>query len=168
MAVRLDSEGPALFLQERVGKDGKVFRMAKFRTMHADAGEDLHHNHLSELEADAERLKMQHDPRITRVGALLRKASLDELPNLWNVVKGDMSLVGPRPLIPLEAELLADPRRNAAKPGVTGYAPVHGRDAISPEDRNRYDLEYLEIRSFVLDVKILLETIPAVFRDLGK
>ncbi len=168
LAVRLDSKGPALFLQERIGKDGKVFRMVKFRTMHTDAGEDLHHEHLSGLETDADRLKMEHDPRITRVGSWLRKASLDELPNLWNVVTGDMSLVGPRPLIPLEAELLADSRRTAAKPGVTGYAQVRGRDAISPEDRNRYDLEYLEVRSFWLDLRILLETIPAVFRDPGE
>lgn len=168
LAVRLDSKGPALFFQERVGKNGETFRMVKFRTMRVDAGEDLHHEHLSVLDTDADRLKMQHDPRITRVGALLRKASLDELPNLWNVVKGDMSLVGPRPLVPMEADLLADSRRSVAKPGVTGYAQVRGRDAISPEDRNRYDLEYLEVRSFWMDLRILFETIPAIVRDPGE
>jgi lipopolysaccharide/colanic/teichoic acid biosynthesis glycosyltransferase len=168
LAVKLDSRGPALFRQERIGLDGERFGMLKFRTMRHDAGETLHIAHLEQLQPDAPRLKIRDDPRITRVGRFLRKGSLDELPNLWNVIKGDMSLVGPRPLVPAESEALGDPIRQSVKPGITGLAQIRGRDAISPEERNTQDGEYVRTRSFLLDLRILAVTIPTIFRDPGE
>lgn len=170
IAIRLDSKGPVFFKQTRVGLDGQPFGMVKFRSMYTDAGEALHRDHIEALreQPDADRLKMTDDPRITRVGRLLRKGSLDELPNLWNVVKGDMSLVGPRPLVPEESEMLGTPIRRSVKPGVTGLAQIHGRDAISPLERNRLDAEYVEHRSFLLDLRILAKTLPALVRNPGE
>lgn len=168
VAVKLDSNGPAIFKQERVGLGGELFGMIKFRTMLHDAGEALHLDHLDQLAADAPRLKIEADPRITRIGRFLRKGSLDELPNLWNVVKGNMSLVGPRPLVPAEAEALGDPIRQQVKPGITGLAQVRGRDAISPEQRNESDAEYVQTRSFFLDLRILAATVPTVFKNPGE
>ncbi len=170
LAVRLSTPGPAFFRQTRVGLDGRVFPMLKFRTMRHEADEAVHLSHLAQLSdrPQQERLKMEDDPRITSIGRLLRRGSLDELPNLWNVVRGDMSLVGPRPLVPAESELLGDPVRRSVKPGITGLAQVRGRDAISPEQRNTHDAEYVRDRSLLLDLKILFATIPAIVRDPGE
>jgi len=166
--IRLDSKGPVIFRQRRVGLDGEQFGMVKFRTMQHDVGEELLLDHLEQLTSDAPKLKIEADPRITRVGRVLRKGSLDELPNLWNVIAGTMSLVGPRPLIPAEAQTLGDPIRETVKPGVTGLAQIRGRDAISPDLRNESDAEYVRTKSLLLDLKILAATVPTVFKNPGE
>jgi lipopolysaccharide/colanic/teichoic acid biosynthesis glycosyltransferase len=130
------------------------------------------HEHLKAMEQasieDEYTIKIDDDPRVTAVGARLRRWSLDELPNLWNVLKGSMSLVGPRPLVPEEAELIGfDNPRFTVKPGVTGYAQVHGRDSISLAERTAFDETYVEERSVRMDTRILLETIATVFRNPG-
>lgn len=171
VAIRVDSPGPALFRQLRVGHHGYLFRVVKFRTMELDALEEPHRAHYASL-AGSERTKpmrLEHDPRITRLGRFLRAWSVDELPNLWNVLKGDMSLVGPRPLVPYELDLYTaqDFRRLDAKPGITGMAQVLGRGHITMEDRIRYDLEYVDRRSVWFDVRMLLRTLATVVRTRG-
>lgn len=173
IAIRLDSRGPSLFRQIRVGRGGEDFWMTKYRTMVLDHEEEVFHRHLERLsEANGDEvytIRIDDDPRITRVGAFLRRWSLDELPNLWNVLKGSMSIVGPRPLVRAEAELIGlDHPRFTAKPGVTGLAQVNGRDNISLKERTRLDEEYIRDRSFRMDLRILLATAAAVFRDPGK
>jgi lipopolysaccharide/colanic/teichoic acid biosynthesis glycosyltransferase len=132
------------------------------------------HEHLERIQdADADddvyTIKIDDDPRVTKVGAVLRRLSIDELPNLWNVLKGSMTLVGPRPLVRAEAELIGlDNPRFSVKPGVTGLAQVKGRDNISIEARTAYDEEYVANRSVRLDVDILFSTVGAVFRNPGE
>ena len=170
--VRLDSDGPALFAQRRVGKDGKEFTLLKFRSMHRNADEGIHvafakryiHGH---CQADAEGCyKPQSDSRVTRVGRILRKTSLDELPQLWNILKGEMSLVGPRPAVPYEVEEYErwQMQRLAVLPGLTGLAQVSGRSGLTFSQIVRRDLEYIEERSVLLDLEILFMTIPAVLQ----
>ncbi|GMQ85977.1 MAG: hypothetical protein BMS9Abin07_1547 [Acidimicrobiia bacterium] len=173
LAVRLDSPGPAFFRQLRTGRGGKDFWMIKLRTMAIDHDPAVFHEHLEAMrqaatEEDEYSIRIDDDPRVTAVGARLRRWSLDELPNLWNVLKGSMSLVGPRPLVPAEADLIGlDNLRFTVKPGVTGYAQVHGRDTISLEVRTGLDESYVADRSTRLDLKILLETAATVFRNPG-
>ena len=166
--VRKDSPGPVLFKQERVGKDGKVFDVLKFRTMVANA-EDLKADLMDRNEGDGPLFKMKNDPRITRVGGFLRKTSLDELPQLWNVVRGEMSLVGPRPALPKE---MADWHedlygRLRVKPGITGMWQVSGRSGTSFEEYTRLDLYYVDNWNLVVDLAILIKTIPAVLKSDG-
>jgi len=174
VVVKLDSRGPAFFRQERLGRGGKPFAMLKLRTMRTDGGEDVFIEHLARLEAArhdsaGHAIRIEDDPRVTRVGRLLRRSSLDELPNLWNVLKGPMSLVGPRPLVPEEAALVGlDSPRFSVKPGVTGLAQVTGRDTIDLDARTRLDLDYVERRSGRLDAAILRRTVLAVFRQPGQ
>jgi exopolysaccharide biosynthesis polyprenyl glycosylphosphotransferase len=163
VAVKLDSKGPVLFRQIRVGRDSEPFPVLKIRTMVVDAEERL--AELRELnEADGPLFKMADDPRITRVGKFLRVTSLDELPQLWNVLRGDMSLVGPRPALPHETEewdaLLA--QRLRVKPGITGMWQVSGRSDSSFEDYTRLDLYYVDNWSLATDLAILAKTIPVV------
>jgi len=173
LAVKLGSEGPAFFRQIRVGRLGAEFWMVKLRTMAIDHDDEVYHQHLNRIkegvdDEDVYTIRIDDDPRITRVGEVLRRWSIDELPNLWNVLKGSMSLVGPRPLVPEEADLVGrDNPRFEAKPGVTGLAQVRGRDRISIEARTILDIEYVENRTMRLDLKILGETFRAVFRDPG-
>lgn len=158
LAIRLDSPGPAFFRQERVGRGGRVFRVWKFRTMVKDAESiGLGMN----VRAD--------DDRITRVGRFLRDWGLDELPQLINVLRGDMSLVGPRPTIPAQVALYTDfeRRRLEVKPGITGWALIHGRNAISWDERIRYDVWYVDHWSLWLDFYILLRTVPVVLTRQG-
>jgi exopolysaccharide biosynthesis polyprenyl glycosylphosphotransferase len=168
LLVRITSHGPALFRQTRVGRDGREFQMLKFRTMIVGAEERL-----EELRdrADAEHLlfKLPDDPRLTRLGAWLRRHSLDELPQLWNVVVGDMSVVGPRPPLPSEVARYADDarRRLLVKPGLTGLWQVSGRADLTWDDTVRLDLYYVENWSWVLDALILVRTIPAVIKGRG-
>ncbi len=168
LAIRLDSPGPVIFRQQRVGKDGKRFLCYKFRTMVVDAEARkaalLQHN-----EADGPLFKMKNDPRITRVGALLRRTSLDELPQLWNVVRGEMALVGPRPPTPDEAAQY-EPwhhRRLRVTPGMTGLWQVLGRSATSFDEMVRLDIYYTEHWTPGLDLRILLQTIPVVLSRRG-
>lgn len=168
--IKFDTPGPILFKQERVGYAGRVFRMWKFRTMTdgADAlKQDLAHLNTT---GDPRLFKIPNDPRVTRVGAVLRKWSLDELPQLWNVVRGEMSLVGPRPFFEADLADYDDHHftRLAVKPGVTGLWQVKGRSSIVDfEEVVELDREYVETWSLALDVWILLATIPAVFRRTG-
>lgn len=170
--IKLDSRGPAFFRQERVGHHGKPFAMVKLRTMRADEGEAVFVAHLEGLAAagrDEGDLRIRQDPRITRVGRLLRASSLDELPNLWNVLRGSMSLVGPRPLVPAEADLVGrDHIRFTVKPGVTGLAQVSGRDEISMAQRSHLDARYVAERSVRTDLAILLRTLLTVISWRGR
>src|SRR3989440_2323416 len=168
LAVRLTSPGPVLFRQVRVGKDGREFVMYKFRTMYADAPARLAEvPHLTDY--DDVLFKMRDDPRITRVGRWLRRFSLDELPQLANVLRGQMSLVGPRPPLPEEvAAYPADMRRRlAVRPGLTGLWQVSGRSDLPFEEAVKLDLRYVENWSFSLDLVILLRTLSAVCRATG-
>lgn len=168
LLIKFDSPGPVLFRQERVGIEGKHFRMLKFRSMVIDAEERL-----VELaprnEGSGLLFKMRNDPRITRVGGLLRKFSLDELPQLFNVLAGSMSLVGPRPPLPREVEAYENDvrRRLLVKPGLTGLWQVSGRSNLSWQDSVRLDLYYVENWSLAGDLIILLRTFRAVFRAAG-
>jgi len=173
IAVKMDSKGPAFFRQLRTGRDGHDFWMVKMRTMVIDQEEEVFHEHLDRLrysdDDDEYTIRIDDDPRITRVGGFLRRWSLDELPNFWNVLKGSMSLVGPRPLVPEEADLIGlDNPRFQVKPGVTGYAQVHGRDSISVAERTALDEHYVETLTMRGDIRILFETFGAVLRTKGQ
>ncbi|BFU42266.1 hypothetical protein KRMM14A1004_05030 [Krasilnikovia sp. MM14-A1004] len=168
LAVRLTSRGPVLFRQVRVGRDGRLFRIFKFRSMYVDAEARLADlKHLNEH--DGVLFKIRDDPRVTRVGWWLRRLSLDELPQLLNVLAGQMSLVGPRPPLPLEVAAYADDvrRRLAVKPGMTGLWQVSGRSDLPWEEAVRLDLRYVENWSLSLDLVILLRTMTAVLRSSG-
>jgi exopolysaccharide biosynthesis polyprenyl glycosylphosphotransferase len=167
-AIRRDSPGPIFFKQTRVGRWGTLFPMWKFRSMYIDA-EARKQALLAQNEMQGGVLfKMKDDPRITKVGRIIRKASIDELPQLWNVFKGDMSLVGPRPALPSEVNQysLAERRRLEVIPGITCIWQVSGRSDIPFDQQVGLDVEYIESQSIWLDIKLLLLTVPAVV--LGK
>ena len=168
LAIRVESPGPALFRQRRVGRDGKAFTMLKFRSMCANA-ERERLALVAANEADGVLFKIQQDPRVTRLGRRLRRYSIDELPQLWNVVVGDMSLVGPRPALSDEvARYDLDPRRRlAVKPGITGLWQVSGRSDLSWEESVRLDLRYVDNWSLRLDAWILARTVRAVLGHEG-
>lgn len=168
LLVRLDSPGPAIYRQQRVGRDGRLFTMYKFRSMSTSADDELVHL-VAFNEADGVLFKIQHDPRITRIGGWLRRSSLDELPQLWNVVRGDMSLVGPRPALPEEvARYDVDPRRRlVVKPGITGLWQVSGRSDLSWAESVRLDVRYVDNWSLGLDLSILARTVRAVLGHRG-
>lgn len=157
LLIRLDSRGPVFFRQPRVGKDGKLFKMIKFRTMVQNA------------DKMGPGLTADNDPRITRVGRFLRRISLDELPQLFNVLRGEMSLVGPRPEIPEIVGTYRPWMRQALriKPGMTGLSQVNGRDDLELVDKLNYEVKYVEEYSLLLDLRILLKTIPAVISGRG-
>jgi lipopolysaccharide/colanic/teichoic acid biosynthesis glycosyltransferase len=168
LLVRLTSPGPALFRQRRVGYDGQPFTIFKLRTMvqHPQAAEAAP----PQASSDALFIKAPNDPRITPVGRVLRRTSIDELPQLINVLRGDMSLVGPRPLSPAEAERLLwrrDRARFAVPPGLTGLWQVSGRSLCSEDERRRLDTRYAEEWSLRLDLSILARTVPAVVTGHG-
>jgi exopolysaccharide biosynthesis polyprenyl glycosylphosphotransferase len=168
MAIRLDDRGPVFFKQVRVGRDGQTFKVYKFRTMVVDA--EQRKVQLQALNEGAGVLfKMRRDPRVTKVGATLRRTSLDELPQLLNVLKGDMSLVGPRPALPDEVARYGDHmrRRLVVKPGITGLWQVSGRSGLSWEEAFRLDLRYVDNWSIVLDLQILWKTFSAVTKGSG-
>ncbi len=158
VAIRLESRGHPIYRQRRIGKDGRPFDVLKLRTMVAGAesmGSGLAVN--------------EGDPRITRVGAVLRRFSIDELPNLVNVLKGDMAIVGPRPTVPIQVEQYTERQRGrlAVKPGITGWAQVNGRTSLPWDERIELDLWYIEHHSWRLDVKILLRTAALVLGGKG-
>ena len=168
VVIRLTSRGPVLFRQQRVGYQERAFTILKFRTMvvGADAQRDRLH---AGNDADGLLFKMRRDPRVTRVGRFLRRTSLDELPQLFNVLRGEMSLVGPRPALPEEAMRYADSQRGRlrVKPGVTGLWQVNGRHDLAFEDYVRYDLFYVENWSLTMDLYILAKTVPALLGGRG-
>lgn len=167
--IRLESSGPIFFTQERVGLNKRRFRMWKFRTMVNGSDQQQHmFEHLNEAEGPV--FKIKHDPRITRIGKFLRRFSIDELPQLFNVLKGDMSLVGPRPLPVRDVERIDvqwHKRRFSIKPGITCLWQVNGRSNIAFDEWVRLDLEYIDKWCLALDIKILMKTIPAVFKGPG-
>ena len=180
LSIKLSSRGTILFKQERVGMDGRIFLCYKFRTMKSDSDENLHREaYLKNIEGvsdanigDEEKPvfgKVKDDPRITKVGKLLRRSSLDELPQLLNVLIGDMSVVGPRPPIPYEVEEynLRQRKRLEMKPGITGLWQVSGRNRLSFEEMVKIDMFYIENWSLWLDLKIILLTLPAMLRGDG-
>jgi lipopolysaccharide/colanic/teichoic acid biosynthesis glycosyltransferase len=168
VAIKLDSPGSIFFYQERVGYCGASFRLYKFRSMVPDA--ELRQ---AELWADNERdgpvFKIKNDPRVTRVGHILRKYSIDELPQLFNVLKGDMSLVGPRPALPFEVAMYSPKQRQrlSAIPGITGLWQISGRADVSFEQSIELDLQYIRTQSIRLNLRIILLTIPKVLRGDG-
>jgi exopolysaccharide biosynthesis polyprenyl glycosylphosphotransferase len=167
LAIKLDSAGPVFFCQERVGQDGRRFRLLKLRTMVTDAEE--RRAELLVHSKDPGWLHLDHDPRITRFGRLLRLASLDELPQLWNVLRGDMSLVGPRPLLAEEDRLVDDWARGRLDltPGITGLWQVLGRTSIPFEEMVKLDYLYVTNWSLWADVRLILRTLPVVLRRSG-
>ena len=169
VAVRVTSRGPVLFLQKRVGRDGKTFTMVKFRSMYTNAEDRLAELREKNANADGLLFKMRDDPRVTRIGKFLRKFSLDELPQLFNIVAGSMSLVGPRPPLPSEVAQYGDDvrRRLLVKPGLTGLWQVSGRSDLSWEESVRLDLRYVENWSPALDLMILWKTAFAVLGQSG-
>jgi lipopolysaccharide/colanic/teichoic acid biosynthesis glycosyltransferase len=172
--VLATSAGPALFRQERLGRDMKPFMMLKLRTMYVGNDDRIHRAYVTGMlsaEQDAGTrsgalFKLVDDPRVTPLGAWLRRTSLDELPQLINVMRGEMSLVGPRPMLPWEAQLLGELHRQrfTVKPGITGLWQVSGRSRLSMGRALELDLEYTRRRSLVLDLTILVRTVPALFR----
>ena len=158
-AIRLTSKGPALFRQKRFGKDKQLFTVYKFRTMSTKAPKNMPTNSFTNA-----------DSYITPLGGVLRKLSIDELPQLLNVIKGDMSIVGPRPVIKTEKKLISlrqKYRANSVKPGITGWAQVNGRDDLDDQRKAEMDGEYVQRLSFLTDVKIMIKTIGAVLMMSG-
>lgn len=176
IAIKLTSRGPALFVQERYGLNGATFNLFKFRSMHVDNDDGIHREFVKQLidgtlaDGEATVYKITCDPRITSVGRILRAYSLDELPQILNVLKGDMSLVGPRPPIHYEVENYSGWQRNrlvGKKPGITGAWQVSGRSSTTFDEMVRLDLRYLREWSVMLDIKIILLTPLAVLRCRG-
>ena len=171
--VRLTSSGPAFFRQERVGRNMRSFTMLKLRTMYVDNHDQIHRNYVTHLlSADKPTaagenglFKLEQDPRVTRLGAWLRRTSLDELPQLFNVLRGEMSLVGPRPVLPWEAELFEERyrKRFLVKPGISGLWQVSGRSKLTMREALELDVEYADRQSLALDLSIILRTVPAIF-----
>ena len=157
--IRATSEGPAIFRQVRYGKDGKNFVIYKFRTMYISAPKNVATHQLSGAQSF-----------ITPVGKFLRKSSLDELPQLFNIIKGDMAIVGPRPALPTQTDLLAEREKygaNSVRPGLTGWAQINGRDELPIEVKARLDGEYIERMGFMFDIRCIFGTVGAVFSADG-
>jgi len=161
IAIKLSSKGPMFFRQERLGEGGQVFKIIKFRTM------------IDNAESIGSGIKtFVNDPRITKIDSLLRKYSLDELPQLFNVLGGSMSIVGPRPPVPYHPRKYSEystkqVKRFDVKPGITGYAQIKGRNALNWDERIEYDIEYVENQSIIMDIKIIVLTIIKVFKKEG-
>ena len=177
VVVRLTTPGPALFRQVRVGRDSRPFVLYKFRTMYDGSPSDIHQEYVRKLLTDDQPpvggpgglYKLEDDARITPIGRLLRRTSLDELPQLFNVIRGEMSLVGPRPALAWEAELMAPAHahRFLALPGLTGLWQVSGRSRLTMRQALDLDVEYVRRQSLLFDLGILLKTIPVVFSTHG-
>jgi exopolysaccharide biosynthesis polyprenyl glycosylphosphotransferase len=169
LLIKLEDRGPILFRQVRVGRFGREFKMLKFRSMRVDAEARLKELLAKNQHSGGITFKIKDDPRVTRIGKWIRKFSLDELPQFWNVFRGDMSLVGPRPPVPREVALytLADRRRLAVKPGITCIWQISGRAEIDFPGQVQLDVRYIESRSLWQDIKILVKTVPAVLTGSG-
>ena len=175
--IWLTTPGPALFRQVRLGKDGSRFVLLKFRTMYTGSRDDVHRDYVRKLLTQDEPpdggrngvYKLDHDARITPIGRLIRRTSIDELPQLLNVIRGDMSLVGPRPALPWEADLLdaAHLARFSVPPGLTGLWQVSGRNTLTMKQGLELDIEYVRRQGLALDLWILLKTIPVVLSTHG-
>ena len=169
---------PIIYSQKRVGLGGKEFLLYKFRTMSVSSDESVHEEHYKDLSSNkkiepsltpADPIRIENDDRITKIGSILRKTSLDELPNLLNVLRGHMSFVGPRPLVKYESDLYGEysKKRNSVKPGITGLAQIQGRLDLSLQERLYWDIKYVEEKSFFYDFIIILKTIVSVLSRRG-
>ena len=166
LLIKFESKGPVIFSQDRIGKDGKVFKMYKFRSMVVNA-EELKEKLKEQNEMSGPMFKMKEDPRVTKVGKFIRKTSIDELPQLINILKGNMSLVGPRPSLPKEVEQFEDwmMERLEVKPGLTCYWQVSGRNNIDFEDWMKLDIKYVRERNTLTDIKLIFKTVFVLFGD---
>ena len=169
IAVLIEDGWPIFFVQRRVGRKRKAFRMLKFRSMYRNHDQTLHLQHTEQVLAGDTLLRIEEDPRVTRVGRIIRKWSFDELPNLVNVVKGDMSLVGPRPLVPYETYDIHGVHaiRFSVRPGMTGLAQISGRLDMTHEERLNLNVEYVRTRNVRKDIAIICKTIPSMIRNRG-
>ena len=167
--IKIDSKGPVFFKHHRIGKNGKPFSMYKFRTMKDGAEAMINDFTPEQLEEWNENFKLKDDPRITRIGKFLRKTSLDELPQLINILRGDMSIVGPRPIIEVELEEYGNDKDEflSIRPGLTGWWASNGRSEISYPERCSYELYYVRNESFWLDVKVMFLSVFSVFLHKG-
>jgi lipopolysaccharide/colanic/teichoic acid biosynthesis glycosyltransferase len=177
--IKLDSRGKVIFSRDQVGEHGRIFKMYKFRTMQSNNDDSEYKSYIAKYinegtpytvdENGQAVYKVVNDPRVTRFGAMLRKSNLDELPQFFNILKGDMSLVGPRPDIPFAVQMYQDwhHQRLQIKPGLMGLWQVQGRKNLSFEDMVRMDIEYIEKQSLILDTKIILKTIWIILRGDG-
>jgi len=169
---------PVFYTQSRVGKNGNLFKLIKFRTMINSNSQNIHEVHMKKISDNkvikpsltpSKPIRLENDDRITKIGVYLRKSSLDELPNILNVLIGQMSFIGPRPLVLYESELYGEysVKRNTVRPGITGLAQIQGRLDLSLQERLYWDLKYVDNRSFIYDLKILLKTIKLVLSRRG-
>ncbi len=168
IAIKIEDNGPVFFVQPRAGKDMKPFKMYKFRSMYVNADAKLQEL-LKENEQTGHAFKIKNDPRITKVGKFIRKVSIDELPQLLNIIKGDMSIVGPRPILPFQMEECNEyeKQRLIVQPGLTCYWQIGGRANIKWDEWVELDLDYIEDMSLWTDIKMIVKTIPAVFESEG-
>ena len=178
LVILIFDSSPIIYSQKRVGLNGKEFTLYKFRTMSVSSDESVHKEHYKDLSGNKkiepsltpdDPIRIENDDRITKIGSFLRKTSLDELPNLINVMLGQMSLVGPRPLVKYESELYGEysKKRNSVKPGITGLAQIQGRLDLSLQERLYWDIEYVENKSFYYDLLIILKTVISVLSRRG-
>ena len=178
LMILIFDSSPIIYSQKRVGLDGKEFSLYKFRTMSVSSDESVHKEHYKDLSSNKkiepsltpdDPIRIENDDRITKIGSILRKTSLDELPNLLNVLLGQMSFVGPRPLVKYESDLYGEysKKRNSVKPGITGLAQIQGRLDLSLQERLYWDVEYVEKKSFYYDLIIILKTVVSVLSRRG-
>ena len=178
LIILIFDSSPIIYSQKRVGLGGKEFSLYKFRTMSVSSDESVHKEHYKDLSSNKkiepsltpdDPIRIENDDRITKIGSFLRKTSLDELPNLLNVLRGQMSFVGPRPLVKYESDLYGEysKKRNSVKPGITGLAQIQGRLDLSLQERLYWDIEYVEKKSFYYDLLIILKTVISVLSRRG-
>jgi len=178
LMILIFDSSPIIYSQKRVGLGGKEFSLYKFRTMSVSSDESVHKEHYKDLSNNKkiepsltpdDPIRIENDNRITKIGSFLRKTSLDELPNLLNVLRGQMSFVGPRPLVKYESDLYGEysKKRNSVKPGITGLAQIQGRLDLSLQERLYWDIEYVEKKSFYYDLLIILKTVISVLSRRG-
>ena len=169
IAIKLDSKGPIFFKHKRIGKHGKNIEIYKFRTMIKNAEEAMKYFTPEQKKEFEENFKLENDPRVTRVGKILRKTSLDELPQIINILKGEMSIIGPRPIVKNELEKYGNKKEEflSVAPGLTGYWAANGRSDVSYEERMALELYYVKHRSLFLDLKIFFKTIGSVLTGRG-
>ena len=178
LMILIFDSSPIIYSQKRVGLGGKEFSLYKFRTMSVSSDESVHKKHYKDLSSNKkiepsltpdDPIRIENDDRITKIGSFLRKTSLDELPNLLNVLRGQMSFVGPRPLVKYESDLYGEysKKRNSVKPGITGLAQIQGRLDLSLQERLYWDIEYVEKKSFYYDLLIILKTVISVLSRRG-
>ena len=178
LMILIFDSSPIIYSQKRVGLSGEEFSLYKFRTMSVSSDESVHKEHYKDLSSNKkiepsltpdDPIRIENDDRITKIGSILRKTSLDELPNLLNVLRGQMSFVGPRPLVKYESDLYGEysKKRNSVKPGITGLAQIQGRLDLSLQERLYWDVEYVEKKSFYYDLIIILKTVVSVLSRRG-